>query len=45
MKILIIDTNALFAFFSRKRFVEIFKKLYFEWGEIDCFTVCYGRAR
>jgi predicted nucleic acid-binding protein len=28
MKILIIDTNVLFAFFSSKRVVEIFKKLY-----------------
>jgi predicted nucleic acid-binding protein len=28
MKILITDTNVLFAFFSSKRVVEIFKKLY-----------------
>jgi rRNA-processing protein FCF1 len=28
MKTLIIDTNVLFAFFSNKRVVEIFKKLY-----------------
>ena len=28
MKTLIIDTNVLFAFFSSKRVVEIFKKLY-----------------
>ena len=28
MKVLIVDTNVLFAFFSNKKVVEIFKKLY-----------------